>query len=65
MWVNFTHEKKADYNLTMEHSFMKYISQEWLTRNTWFCKEEATEMTRWYSRENLHNQNYNPNSSNK
>ena len=49
----------------MEHSFMKYIAQEWLTRNTWFRKEEATEMTKWYSRESLHNQHYNPKSSNK
>ena len=43
MQKGFTHERIADYNLMLGHSFMKYIAQEQRTKNAWFCKEEAKE----------------------
>ena len=61
----FTHKRIVDYNLTLEHSLMKYDAQEEQARNTRFRKKQVIAMNSWSSREILRNQHYNHNSSNK
>ena len=34
MLKNYAHERVADYDSMLEHSFMKYVAQEQLARNT-------------------------------